>query len=150
MGTVPGVHVFRDILVPVQFDASAARAIDLAVRLAEPGGRVRLLHVVEWTPSIVEGALLPGPGSAREVREIHESARRTLQRYADRCVGVRADVDVVDGKADLAILEAAQAGPVDLILLGRGHRHGIVSPHIGSVVSRVIVAATCPVLLVPG
>jgi nucleotide-binding universal stress UspA family protein len=144
------VPAFHDILVPLQFDAAAARALDLAVRLAEPEGRVRLLHVVEWGPSVVEGALLAAPKDPREVREIHASARRTLERYAERCVGVHTQVEVVEGKADLAILEAARVGPSDLIVLGRGRRRGLVGAQTGSVASRVLVAASCPVLVVPG
>jgi nucleotide-binding universal stress UspA family protein len=143
------VPAFLDVLVPIQFDAAAPYALDVAVRLAEPGGRVRLLHVVEWGPSVVEGAILAVPHDPREVRSIHESSRRTLERYAERCAGVRVEVEVVEGRADLAILEAARAGPADLLVLGRGRRHGLVGLRAGGVVSRVLLGADCPVLLVP-
>jgi len=146
------VPAFRDVLVAIQFDAAAPHALEVAVRLAEPGGRIRLLHVVEWVPSLVEGAMLASPRDPRdprEVRAIHESSRRNLERYAERCTGVRAEVDVVEGRADLAILEAARVGPADLLVLGRGRRRGLVGLHPGSVASRVLVAAACPVLVVP-
>ena len=99
--------------------------------------------------SCIASPILPPGATMLLGRVIHESSRRTLERYAERCRGVHAEVDVVEGKADLAILEAARVGPADLLVLGRGRRHGLVGLHPGSVVSRVLVAAACPVLVVP-
>jgi nucleotide-binding universal stress UspA family protein len=142
------VQGFREILVAIEFTPTTHRVFEAALRVLEPGGRVRLLHVVEWVPSVVEGTLVRY-ANPRDTRRLHEASLGQLRRYAAQAPGVRVDPEVVEGQPAASILEAAAQPAVDLIVLGRGKPRGLVSSHPGSIVERVVTEARCPVLLVP-
>lgn len=138
---------FRRLLIPLDFSPASTRVLEAALRVAEEGAHVQLLHVVEWVPSVVEGALV-GYSNPRDVRDLHHSSIRKLEGYARLCTGVETSVDVIEGQPARAILEAAQRVEADLIVLGRSHHQGIAGIAPGNVVERVLRRASCPVLIV--
>lgn len=148
---------FRRILVAVEFLPSAHRVIEAACGVAGAAGAassLRLLHVVEWVPSVVEGAMA-GYGSAKSLRDLHVDSERQLKGYADECRallgGLAADVttEVVEGALAGTVLDVAEEWQADLVVIGASRGGGIASFHPGGAVDRLLRRARCPVLVVP-
>lgn len=139
---------FRRVLVALDFAPSSARVVDVARDLVAPGGALRLLHVVEWVPSVVEGSVA-GYGSPRELRALHTASQRRLEETARGLGGIAVDVEVVEGQTSGAILDAAEEWGADLIVVGGRHRARFAGLRIGGVVERLLRGARCPVIVVP-
>ena len=138
---------FQRVLVPLDFSAHTARLLEIAAGLVAPGGSLRLLHVVELTPPVVEGAFV-GYANPQDIRVIHRESQQRLETLAHGCVGVAVEAEVVEGSAAQAILEAAERMKADLVVIGTHGRRGLGHLLLGSVAEKVVRRAPCPVLSV--
>lgn len=138
---------FRDVLVALDFSPGSARVLATATRVIEDGGRLHLLHVVEWIPGMVEGTLV-GYANPTHLRAMHLASERQLFAFAATCTGVQTSTEVVEGHPARSILEVAERRGADLIVLGAFGHPQVVRMRIGAVADRVLRRATCPVLTV--
>jgi universal stress protein A len=141
------------ILVPVDFSSHSDRAFRYALRLASRfGASVELIHVVDnpiasgtWT---AEGVYVPN------LLEILDSLLREAERqlaalkFAAAGEGVSIDTFVLTGQPAHTIVEHAQTGGFDLVVMGTHGRTGFSHLFVGSVAERVVRRAPCPVLTV--
>jgi nucleotide-binding universal stress UspA family protein len=133
------------ILHPTDFSPTADRAGALAGGLANAfSARLELLHALEsrglWA---TDEATREGVLAARRT-----AAQASLERRQGE-VGVAARAQVVTGVlAGPVILEQAQRGNVDLVVMGRDGEAAGRRP-MGSVADEVVRFAGCPVLVVP-
>lgn len=138
---------FRRILVPHDFSDQATDALRTAARLAAPGGRIVVLHVV--TP-FVPLTDVPPAGIATYIApdELLAGAKRQLARVLAKARtglrGVRADAKVVIGDPHQRIVEAATR--VELIVMSTTGRTGLAHLLIGSVTEKVVRHSPVPVL----
>lgn len=139
---------FRRVLVALDFAPSSSRVVEVACDLVAPGGALRLLHVVEWVPSVVEGSVA-GYGSPRDLRAVHAASVRRLEETARGLGASGVDVEVVEGQPAGAILDAADEWGADLIVVGGRRRGRFTGLRIGGVVERLLRRARCPVIVVP-
>lgn len=98
-------------------------------------------------PATVVSVVLASHSEARR-REAGEAVEREVARL--RASGVEAAGRVMDGRADEAIVAAAEETGADLIVMGSHGRSGLKRILLGSVAERVIGQAECPVLVVRG
>jgi len=84
----------------------------------------------------------------KEMHEAEKSAKAVKEAAQKEGVSVRAFV--LSGRPADAIIETAQEKKADLIVLGSHGRTGVERLLMGSVAERVIVLASCPVLVVKG
>lgn len=140
------------ILVPTDFSEDAARALETATGLARTlKSRIVLLHA--YTLNLPYGAppygdLVRLPESI--LVEYRAEATRQVERAAKKVgseTGVDIKGDAIEHLPWLAILDAAEKLPADLIVMGTRGRTG-VSHITGSTTERVIREARCPVLAV--
>jgi nucleotide-binding universal stress UspA family protein len=102
-------------------------------------------------PVVGEGYIPP-----QTYESIEAAGRKSVQRKLDALVararkaGVRARALLLEGAAHERIARAAKARRVDLIVMGTHGRSGLARLFIGSVASRVVSAAPCPVMTVRG
>ena len=82
-------------------------------------------------------------------RKYAEKKLAALQAKA-RAAGVRATTVVLEGVAHEQIVRASRSKKADLIVIGTHGRTGLAKLFLGSVASRVVAAAHCPVLTVRG
>ena len=138
------------VLCPVDFSDTSTRALEYGLSLAEsPRSEVTLLHVVEEAAH----SFLP-PEKQVELAELQrgalEEVERRLQSLLPSNVRDFCTPRVVArrGRTYEQILALAQEQSADVIVLGvRGH--GLVERLLlGSVTSRVVRSAECPVLTV--
>jgi len=138
------------ILVPVDFSSESTKAIAYAVAFArEFGATITLLHVVEpilWPADYGYGPVtmqLPDQAMMRK-------AKARLNKMGARLIGHKflAETQVLNGKADFEITEAAKALGSDLIIIGTHGRTGLDHTLLGSTAEKVVRHAPCPVFVV--
>jgi nucleotide-binding universal stress UspA family protein len=143
----------RRILHPTDFSSASRPAFERALGLARDSrAELIILHVLAPViPVMGEGYIPPQTYEA-----IDTAARKSAQKKLDalaaraRKAGVRARPLLLEGTAHERIVSAAKAQRVDLIVMGTHGRSGLARLFIGSVASRVVSAAPCPVMTVRG
>jgi nucleotide-binding universal stress UspA family protein len=136
--------MFTRIMLAVDGSEESQKAARLVRDLAVQGpGEVIVLHVRDLYYS---GAAVWSPEWSQELEA-------SLHRMVDdlRAKGVKARLDVQDaahGQVAKAIVDAAAAEGADLIVVGSRGLSGLPAFLLGSVSSRVLHLATCPVLVV--
>jgi nucleotide-binding universal stress UspA family protein len=133
---------FRSILVALDDSPQSWRALELAAELARSSGaQLTMLHAFEPVqPTLGEPFL-----DAATVKHTAE-AERFLAQAATYIADLEPQLSVVEGPAANAILSVAEARKADLIVMGARSR-GVVRAALGSVSSRVVHQAGCPVLI---
>jgi nucleotide-binding universal stress UspA family protein len=143
----------RRILHPTDFSSASRPAFERALALArESRAELTVAHVLApIIPVVGEGYIPP-----QTYESIEAAGRKSVQRKLDALVararkaGVRARALLLEGAAHDRIARAAKARRVDLIVMGTHGRSGLARLFIGSVASRVVSAAPCPVMTVRG
>lgn len=131
--------MYSHILVPVAYDHShdQSLALEIARRLAKPGGKITFLHVMEEVPGYAVNYM---PENFRD--EARESIHADLEQ---RAAGFpNAEARVVIGHAGRTIVEFAEEQGVDLIVMN-SHRPSIGDYFLGSTAARVVRHAQCSV-----
>lgn len=145
--------MYQNILVPVDGSPTSNGGLDEAIKVARlTGGRVRLLHVSDEMPFVMNA---DGDGAASsDVRQIFKERGEKILAHA------RATVEQSGIAVDTVLFESFGAGLVehvvdqvkewgaDLIVLGTHGRRGVGRLLMGSDAEQVLRDATVPVLLV--
>jgi nucleotide-binding universal stress UspA family protein len=143
--------MMRRILHASDFSSASRPAFAKAVELAK-GDRAELLitHVLATPVPIMADGYMP----AATYRRIEAAARRDAQRRLEALVararraGVQARGLLLEGIAADRIVRAARSRRADVIVVGTHGRSGLARLMLGSVASRVVAHARCPVLTV--
>jgi nucleotide-binding universal stress UspA family protein len=103
---------------------------------------------------------MPMSGEGYVSPKVYESIERSAREYAQKRLGallakakksgVRAKGLLLDGVPHERIVAAAKSKRADLIVIGTHGRTGLARFLLGSVASRVVSTAVCPVLTVRG
>jgi nucleotide-binding universal stress UspA family protein len=141
----------RRILHPTDFSSASRPAFERAIALARDArGELTVLHVLSpILPVVGEGYIPP-----QTYESIDAAGRKSAQRKLDALVararkaGVRARALLLEGSAHDQIARAAKGRRADLIVMGTHGRSGLARFFVGSVASRVVSVAPCPVMTV--
>jgi len=146
------------ILFPTDFSPAAENAYIYALKLAQRfHGTVTVLHVYEelelhsWIEDATDTDRLNEQIQLGEFERFREQID-LLKRIAAEHGGERVEVNYVLKPADViveAILDQARTELADLIVMGTKGASGLREVFFGSVASRVMEAAACPVFAVP-
>lgn len=143
----------RRILHPTDFSRASGAAFARAVAMAkDERAELLLVHVLAPpVPIAGEGYISPKIYDDLEAsaRQYGQKRLAALQAKA-RKVGVKATTLLLDGVAHEQIARAAKRKKADVIVIGTHGRTGLAKFFLGSVASRVVAAAPCPVLTVRG
>jgi nucleotide-binding universal stress UspA family protein len=143
----------RRILHPTDFSPASRASFTRAVSMAK-AERAELLLAHVLTPQFAmagNGYMSPQiyddmEAAARKYGQKRLSALATKARTS----GARAKTLLLHGVADQQIIRAAGSKKADLIVIGTHGRTGLARLFLGSVASRVVAGARCPVLTVRG
>ena len=143
----------RRILHPSDFSPASRASFAHATSMAR-AERAELLLVHVLTPQVA----MVGDGyiSPQVYDDMEAAAKKYGQKRLDvlavkaRRSGVRAKTVLLHGVADQQIIRAARSKKADLIVMGTHGRTGLARLFLGSVASRVVAGASCPVLTVRG
>ncbi len=140
-----------DMLVPVDFSATSLNAVRAALKIAEPGGDVTLLHVID--EHFVRDAVAAGMGASEEITE---KMRRLAEAEFEQAMGgvetegVNVERMIVVGIPFVEILKIARDLDLPLIVMGvRGRATPPEEFLFGSTAEKVLRGARVPVLCVP-
>lgn len=142
--------MFERILVATDFSPASAPAFEQAIRLAKSQGAALLVtHACQQLVPMELGYAPPAVYDDWE-QKLREGVEKKLQPMVERArqEGIEARGLVVTGFVDEAILDAARQNRADLIVIGTHGRRGAARLFLGSVASRVVAAAACPVMTV--
>ncbi len=144
----------QKILVPTDLSPEARHILTEAQRFAESfSASIDLLYV--WSPPPLVGpeTLLAGVGMSEQplLEMLEGNAHEQLDRFTNdvRSAGIQvANTFCEQGDPASAIVERAESGHYDLLVLGTHGRSGLSHLLLGSVTEKVVRNARCPVLTV--
>lgn len=143
----------RRILHATDFSPASRAGFARAMAMAK-ADRAQLVLVHVLTPQA--GLAVNGYMSPRIYDDLEAAAEKNGQRHLNaleakaRKGGVRSKTLLLHGLADQQIIRAARSAKADLIVIGTHGRTGLARLFLGSVASRVLAGARCPVLTVRG
>lgn len=136
------------------FSRASTAALKRAVAMAK-ADRAQLIVVHVMTPPSL---VLPGEGyiSPSLYENLEASTRAQAQKRLDAIVagakkaGARASGLLLEGVPNERVARAARAKKADSLVIGTHGRTGLAKFFLGSVATRLIGSAPCPVLTVRG
>jgi nucleotide-binding universal stress UspA family protein len=136
-------------LCPIDFSTSSLAAFQLAASMAEEAdAHLTLLHAIDWSAN--EGLLVEDYAPPDLRLRVETAARERLESLVtdEMRVWCQPDVKMAHAKPYQAILDEAQRGGADLIVMGVHGRNAVDLAIFGSNANHVIRSAPCPVLTV--
>lgn len=146
----PATFGYRKVLIPVDFSASSAVSMQAALALA-PDAEITLLHVYEIP---FENKLRFAGVSDEEMADYRDARRQQAEQAMTGLVANLTLTDhqiqhkVVYGHAPEVILNEADQGEYDLIVMGRYGKTGIAQLMVGSVAESVVMHCNADILVV--
>jgi nucleotide-binding universal stress UspA family protein len=144
--------MIRRILHPSDFSPASRAAFAKALELAKQNrGQVIIAHVLAPILPVADGYM-----SSQAYAQMEAANGKYGKKQLDALIarakraGVRARGLLLDGIASDRIVRAAKANHADVIVMGTHGRTGLARFFLGSVASRVVGHASCPVLTVRG
>lgn len=144
--------MYSHILVPLDGSATSDRGLAEAIALARTqNGALRLLHVIDDYPirnSVTAGITLP---DAIDHLRKHGEALLAKGRETASKADIKAETvqrEVTHGRVADLIIEEAEKGGCDLIVMGTHGRRGFSRMALGSEAEQVIRHSQLPLLLV--
>jgi nucleotide-binding universal stress UspA family protein len=141
-----------NILYPTDFSSCSEHAITLALKFARAfDAKLHLLHVAEF---LIADPREPAvcPELSKLYAELTADTHRQMDRLKDvyRIRDVEIETEQRRGaSAGDTILEAIEDKQIDLVVMGTHCRRGVARAFMGSVASKVMQLASCPVLALP-
>jgi nucleotide-binding universal stress UspA family protein len=144
--------MIRRILYPSDFSSASRPAFTKAIELAKQNrAQVIVAHVLAPILPVADGYVAPQMYAQMEAVS-RKHGKKQLDALIARAkrAGVRAAGLLLEGVASDRIVRAARARHADVIVMGTHGRTGLSRLFLGSVASRVVSQASCPVLTVRG
>ena len=144
------------ILAAIDGSDSSMKAVDYAIQLAkkQDNSRLTLLNILDMdTIKQLSSSIITAPTYGLEEYELHKKAvLEWLDAIKSKCEneGIQTEIKVIGGPSPVSdsILIYAENENVDLIVVGTKGRSGFKKLLLGSVASKVVTYAHCPVLVV--
>jgi nucleotide-binding universal stress UspA family protein len=141
---------FHHILVPTDFSADAARALlvasELSLAYAAPLTVLNIYDPLAY--ALPDGYVLYTPARLSRMWEDFETRLAQARASALAAGAVGVETRLLQGFTAAEIVRFAEEGRYDLIVMGTHGRRGLARVLLGSVASRVVQIAHCPVLTV--
>lgn len=145
--------MFKNLMVPIDGSPTAQLAVEKAIGLARAfGSTVTVLFVVDPYPFTGVGSDF-AYGQTQYLSAARAEATEALAaaRIALEAAGIKVNATLVEAHSTWrGILDAAESGAADLIVMGSHGRSGIEKLVLGSVAQRVVSHATVTVMVVRG
>ena len=143
---------FHDVLVATDFTPASVRALDRALDLVAPGGRIQVVHCQPMSP-----VALWGEGAAPYQAELDVALEAEMRRQGEKLLAARRrpggptlSFAIRREPPALAIVHLLEARRFDLAVLGSHGRTGFRRFFLGSVAEAVVRRAPCSVLIARG
>ncbi len=151
-GEPPAVDGYSKLLVPTDFSDAAEVALRRAISLARPGALVELVHSRE-EPALLPTGTDPAAGAvaARElvktaIRDAERKAQPLLEKYGGDDVKISFEQSALSPAGE--IVQRAEEGQHEIVVLGSHGRRGWRRFILGSVAEKTVRHAPCSVYVV--
>lgn len=159
----PGNELVDKVLVAFDGSENSLRAAHFAAKLMDrnPEGTVTFIHVVPPVAAALDWYRGPGTVLSEATEMEKAAAEATAEKARTMVAEVRAAVEAAVGDTPLkmsivvevgdparAIVEYAERGAYDLIVMGSRGLNPVKGVFLGSVSYKVLCTAPCPVLIV--
>lgn len=139
------------ILVPVDLSEGSQGLIDYAIQLARPfNAALEIIHAWEPPQYVAPDLLVAAPGwNSQSLEKVAvDAATKELQTLVSKVKDSPVPLQhrVVVGEAASTVLQVAEEGKHDLIIMGTHGRRGLPRLLLGSVAQKIVARAHCPVL----
>jgi nucleotide-binding universal stress UspA family protein len=147
--------MFDHILVPLDGSRLSEEALAKAKHIIAPGSQITLLTAVAVPEIPIYGFDLVGvtkaPSYQAALEEVMQQAKEYLGKITESLTeeGYKVDTVVEFGNPPDVIVEFADVRKVDAIVMATHGRSGVSRWIFGSVTTKVLALAICPVLVVP-
>jgi nucleotide-binding universal stress UspA family protein len=145
----------RNLLVATDLTPASDHALRLGIQLAgELGGEARILHVVDYPLDRRWSSGDEDELTRNYHRQVREAALEPLRAQVQRAAGTDVQSHVhlhVVGRTtvpDFDILQFLRDHRIDLLILGRTAREGLLEKVFGTTAQRLLPVVACPVLVV--
>ena len=139
--------MFRKILVAHDGSEGAQKAMAVAIDLASRyGAELHLISVIEELPKYA-ATIDEVEGVKAQAIQHYEAIQQEASRQAERR-GVKAYDQIVPGHEVQTIVEYAEQGGFDLLVVGRHGHSARWLKHLGSTSSQITFRAPCTVMVV--
>jgi universal stress protein A len=144
------MKVFHRIVVATDFTSASEPALREAIEMAKGNGTELLIAHAYSPPDFVQAQSVAAGVYEEWDRNLRTEVQEKLQPLVEKAQksGVKARGLVLSGAPFEAIAEAARKNKADLVIMGTHGRKGVSRFFVGSVASRVISTAPCPVMTV--
>ena len=141
---------FHRILVATDFTPASEPALAEAIEMAKGDGAELLIAHAYQPPNAPQAESVATGIYDEWVQNLRDRVEERLGPLVEKArkEGVKAEALILSGTPYEAITEAAENEGADLVILGTHGRRGVSRFFLGSVASRVISSAPCPVLTV--
>ena len=145
--------MLKNVLVPLDGSKLAEAALEHALNIVEPKGKITLVSAIE-VPDVPIYGYYP-PASVPDYEEAKDNllpyARHYLQGIADNLTehGFSVRIEAEIGDPAQVITEIAQKHQVNAIVMSTHGRSGLSRWLFGSVTNKVLSAKPCPVYVIP-
>ena len=141
---------FHRILFATDFTEASEPALAEAIEMAKSEGTELLVAHVYQLPNAAQATSVASGVYEEWTQNLRNRVEEKLAPLVERAraEGVNAEALVLNGTPYEAITEAAALNGADLVIMGTHGRKGVSRFFLGSVASRVISSAPCPVLTV--
>ena len=144
---------FRRIVVASDFSKASQKAFTTALALAKANrATLTILHVIVPITPIVPEQYFDAETWERIDSQARRWGQRQLRTLTDRAknAGIRAVGLLLEGDPAQQITRAVRSKRADLLVVGTHGRTGLTKFFVGSIASRVVATASCPVVTVRG
>lgn len=142
----------RQILVPTDFSAPAANALNYALHLADlVGASVKVLHVYTFIPNPTAPFVETYAPPTDDLEKIYKERMATFLGDAVKTYPTKSNIssEVVAGFAADEIIEQSQKDGCSLVVMGMTGENFILKRLFGTISQKVAHEASCLVLLIP-
>jgi nucleotide-binding universal stress UspA family protein len=140
--------MFSKLLVPVDGSENSLRALEEAIFLSKKlDAQITALHVMEKAPTVY---IHP----QKELEELLKNYRKESERILERCQeigksnGIELNAAISEGDVASKIIQYAEKGRFDMIVMGHRGSGKFKEMVLGSVSEKVLHRTKCSVLIV--
>jgi nucleotide-binding universal stress UspA family protein len=149
--------IFSKILVAIDGSQPSIDAANYAIEIAKKNSNSQLIALTVLdisTPRRLSSSFITAPTyGLKELEEQRKQAQKWLESISKKVEvekNIQYKAEIIEGSISVegTIVDYAESENIDLIVIGTRGRSGFKKMLLGSVASKVVTYATCPVLVI--
>jgi nucleotide-binding universal stress UspA family protein len=151
-------NIFSKILVAIDGSQPSIDAANYAIEMAKKNNNSQLIALTVLdisTPRRLSSSFITAPTyGLKELEEERKRAQKWLESISNKVQEIEKNIqykaEIIEGSISVegTIVDYAENENIDLIVIGTRGRSGFKRMLLGSVASKVVTYATCPVLVI--